>query len=218
MRVPVASQSHPHWYHHALKFQPFQWMCVVLLCVSLMPNDVEHVFMCLLYRKYCLQVCDYFLFFINLFIYFIFGCVGSSLLHMGFLQLRRMGVTLCCSVWASHCGGFSFCRAWALGMWASVVVALRLNSCGTQAQLLRGMWDLPGPGLKPVSPALAGGFLTTAPPGKSQQSPFFSFFIVHVFVSQLRNFCLSQDFKDFSPIYSSTSFILRDMIHFDHIP
>ena len=29
------------------------------------------------------------------------------------------------------------------------------------------MWDLPGPGLKPVSPALAGRFLTTVPPGKS---------------------------------------------------
>ena len=28
------------------------------------------------------------------------------------------------------------------------------------------MWDLPRPGLEPVSPALAGGFLTTAPPGK----------------------------------------------------
>ena len=28
------------------------------------------------------------------------------------------------------------------------------------------MWDLPGPGLKHVSPALAGGFLTTAAPGK----------------------------------------------------
>ena len=28
------------------------------------------------------------------------------------------------------------------------------------------MWDLPGPGLEPVSPALAGRFLTTAPPGK----------------------------------------------------
>ena len=28
------------------------------------------------------------------------------------------------------------------------------------------MWDLSGPGLKPVTPALAGGFLTTAPPGK----------------------------------------------------
>ena len=28
------------------------------------------------------------------------------------------------------------------------------------------MWDLPGPGFKPVSPALAGRFLTTAPLGK----------------------------------------------------
>ena len=28
------------------------------------------------------------------------------------------------------------------------------------------MWDLPRPGLEPVSPALAGRFLTTAPPGK----------------------------------------------------
>ena len=34
------------------------------------------------------------------------------------------------------------------------------------------MWDLPGPGLEPVSPALAGGFLTTAPPGKPH---FFNF-------------------------------------------
>ena len=31
------------------------------------------------------------------------------------------------------------------------------------------MWDLPGPGLEPMSPALAGGFLTTVPPGKSLQ-------------------------------------------------
>ena len=28
------------------------------------------------------------------------------------------------------------------------------------------MLDLPRPGLEPVSPALAGGFLTTVPPGK----------------------------------------------------
>ena len=44
----------------------------------------------------------------------------------------------------------------------------RLSSCGARAQLLRGMWDLPGPGLEPVFPALAGGFLTTAPPGKPE--------------------------------------------------
>ena len=54
---------------------------------------------------------------------------------------------------------------------ASLVVehglsACRLSSCGAQVLLLRGMWDLPGPGIEPVSPALAGGFLTTVPPGK----------------------------------------------------
>ena len=42
----------------------------------------------------------------------------------------------------------------------------RLSSCGSRAQLLRGMWDLPRPGLEPVSPALAGRFSTTAPPRK----------------------------------------------------
>ena len=33
----------------------------------------------------------------------------------------------------------------------------RLSSCGSRAQLLHGMWDLPRPGLEHVSPALAGG-------------------------------------------------------------
>ena len=50
----------------------------------------------------------------------------------------------------------------------------RLSSCGSRAQLLCSMWDLPAPGLEPMSPALAGGFLTTAPPGK----PGLSFSIV----------------------------------------
>ena len=42
----------------------------------------------------------------------------------------------------------------------------RLSNCGSRAQLRRGMWDLPRPGLESVSPALAGRFSTTAPPGK----------------------------------------------------
>ena len=45
---------------------------------------------------------------------------------------------------------------------------LRLSSCGSRAQLLRGMWDLPRPGFEPVSPALAGRFSTTVPPRKPQ--------------------------------------------------
>ena len=48
----------------------------------------------------------------------------------------------------------------------------RLSSCGSRAQLLRSMWDLPRPGLEPMSPALAGRLSTTAPPGK----PHFSYF------------------------------------------
>ena len=48
----------------------------------------------------------------------------------------------------------------------------RLSSCGSRAWLLRGMWDLPRPGLEPVSPALAGRFSTTAPPGKPWRNLF----------------------------------------------
>ena len=56
---------------------------------------------------------------------------------------------------------------------ASLVVEHRLqtrrfSSCGSRAQLLRGMWDLPRPGLEPVSPALAGRFSSAAPPGKPE--------------------------------------------------
>ena len=54
--------------------------------------------------------------------------------------------------------GLSSCVSWA--------VEHRLSNCGTQAQLLHGMWDLPRSGIEPVSPALAGGFFTTEPPGK----------------------------------------------------
>ena len=41
--------------------------------------------------------------------------------------------TFCCGGQSSHCGGFSCCGAWALGTWASVVVARGLCSCGLQA-------------------------------------------------------------------------------------
>ena len=53
----------------------------------------------------------------------------------------------------------------------------RLSSCGSRAQLLCGMWDLPRPGLEPVSPALAGRFSTTAPPGKPKFHTFTPIFL-----------------------------------------
>ena len=45
------------------------------------------------------------------------------------------------------------------------------------------MWDLPRPGLEPVSPALAGGFLTTAPPGK----PYFGIFEMNLSLIRKQN-------------------------------
>ena len=42
----------------------------------------------------------------------------------------------------------------------------RLSGHGPRAQPLHSMWDLPGPGHEPVSPASAGRLSTTAPPGK----------------------------------------------------
>ena len=48
----------------------------------------------------------------------------------------------------------------------------RLSNCGSRVQPLRGMWDLPRPGLEPVSPALAGRLSTTAPPGKPNHRSF----------------------------------------------
>ena len=74
--------------------------------------------------------------------------------------------------------GFS-CDAQALGVQASATVWHRLCSCGLRALEMRlsnrgaqallpcSMGDLPGAGIEPVSPALAGGFLSTTPPEKS---------------------------------------------------
>ena len=75
------------------------------------------------------------------------------------LLLWSMGSRCVASVVVAH--GLSSCGSRALER--------RLSSCGARAKLFRGMWDLPGPGIEPVSPALAGGFLTTVPPGKSQK-------------------------------------------------
>ena len=76
---------------------------------------------------------------------------------------------------------------WPLTIVASLVAehrlqTRRLSSCGSWAQLLRGMWDPPRPGLEPVSPALAGRFSTTVPPGKPCH-----FFKIHLVLKKFFN-------------------------------
>ena len=61
----------------------------------------------------------------------------------------------------------------------------RLSSHGSQAQPLHGMWDLPGLGNEPMSPASAGGLSTTAPPGKPRNVFGFFFFLRYAGLSPL---------------------------------
>ena len=99
-----------------------------------------------------------FFFLINLFIYLFLAVLGLSFCARAFSSCGERGplfitmrgpLTVAASLIAEH-----------------RLQTRRLSSCGSRAQLLRGTWDLPRPGLEPVSAALAGGFSTTAPPGK----------------------------------------------------
>ena len=59
-------------------------------------------------------------------------------------------------------------RGSSLAAESGLLIAMASLGVGSraQAQLLRSMWDLPGAGIEPVSPALADGFFTTEPPEK----------------------------------------------------
>ena len=61
------------------------------------------------------------------------------------------------------------------------------RSCGAQALLPCSRWDLPRPGIKPVSPALADRFLTTGPPGKSPRKYFTGRLLCAISFSCLEN-------------------------------
>ena len=100
----------------------------------------------------------YFFFFLSLFIYLFLAVLGLRFCARAFSSCGKRGplfiavrrpLTIAASLVAEH-----------------RLQTRRLSNCGSRAQLLRGMWDLPRPGLEPVSPALAGRFPTTAPPGK----------------------------------------------------
>ena len=88
---------------------------------------------------------------------------------------------------------FSCCRAQALGRMGfsscgSQILERVLSGCDTWVQLSHDMWNLPRPEIEPLSPALAGGFLTTGPPEKRPISLFFKIFFNGPFKKSLLNF------------------------------
>ena len=90
--------------------------------------------------------------------------LGLCFCARAFSSCGKWGATLHRDAWASHYRSLS-CAEHRLQ-------THKLSICGSRAQLLCGMWDLPRPGLKPVSPALAGRLSTTAPPGKAPNNLF----------------------------------------------
>ena len=96
--------------------------------------------------------------------------------HSWTFQIQHM--YLICLFILGCAGSFSSCREQGLffaelpGLLIGVAPHCReeapghgISSCGARAQLLCGMWDFSSPGIKLVSPALAGEFLTTGSPG-----------------------------------------------------
>ena len=86
-------------------------------------------------------------------------------LHWVFVALHRLSLVAVSGSYsslmgASHCSGFSCCRALPLE-------PTGFSSCGIGAQLLCRMWALPGPRMGLLFRVLAGGILTTEPPDKS---------------------------------------------------
>ena len=73
------------------------------------------------------------------------------------------------------------------------------SSCGTGTWLLHGMLNLPRPGIEPVSPELADGFLSTVTPGKSE----------HLFLCPLVT-CMSLECLFGSSAHVLTSFLKKN--------
>ena len=93
---------------------------------------------------------SFFFFKINLFTY-LFLATSGLVATCGFSLVAASG-----GYSSLRCEGFSL--RWLLLLWITDYRRKGFSSCGTWAYLLRGMWNLPRPGLKPMSPALAGGF------------------------------------------------------------
>ena len=94
-------------------------------------------------------------------------------LFWNFVALCRLFVVAASWGYSSFwCKDFSL--RWLLLLQGTESRPMGFGSCSSRAKLLHGMQNLPGSGIEPTFPALAGGFLSTVPPGKFTNVNFFS--------------------------------------------
>ena len=67
------------------------------------------------------------------------AALGLHCCVRAFSSCGEPGATHRCGAWASHCGGFSCCGAWALDAWASVVVITILMTIQLNKTILVGL-------------------------------------------------------------------------------
>ena len=121
----------------------------------------------------------FFIYIYNFIYLFIFGYAGSSLL-LGLFSIWgewRLLSSYCVWLEYSLVGVLSLqwlpllqskgSRHTGFGSCSLQALEHRLSSYSAWAYLLQGMWTLPWTGIKPMSPAMAGRFFTTEPPGKT---------------------------------------------------
>ena len=151
--ITMAGKSHQKWDNFWMKMK----IHCIITCLAETTSGVPISSLHFLFLKN------------NLFIYyFIFGFTGSLLLCVGSLYLWPAGPLLLAVA------GFS--PRWLPLLWSTGSRCTGFSSGSTQAQrawcVLPGMWNLPRPGVEPVSPGLAGRFVSTVLPGKSQPTWF----------------------------------------------
>ena len=114
------------------------------------------------------------------FIYSFLVTLGLHFCTWAFSSCSKWGllfILVCFSLWLLIVVTSLVAEHRLLGAWALVLAAYelscgtwslghRLSSCSTWT-LLHCMYNLPGPGIEPVSPALSGGFSSTVQPRKS---------------------------------------------------
>ena len=141
-----------------------------------MPDIMSFTFLGARFLCVFLYIYSFFLFLKKLFIYLFIAVLGLRFCVRAFSSCGKWGplfiavrgpLTIAASLVGEH-----------------RLQTRRLSNCGSWAQLLRGMWDLPRPGLEPVSPALAGRLSTTAPPGKPPVHIFLSFILECSLITQ----------------------------------
>ena len=149
-----------------LRFERFLLFCSLVLLLNCLSPHQPYL------KSLTFWLCFFFFLTLGLFIYLLIY------LWLCWVSVSVRGLSLVAASGghsSSSCAGLSLSRPLLLRSTGSRRAGSVVVAHGPSRSA--SMWDLPRPGLEPVSPALAGRFSTTAPPGK----PLIMYFLMACF-------------------------------------